>query len=104
MNVQANWFTKLETFEAFREEALRDPERVFLLGARACSPNALSFAAVAEERRCFWVEGPSGWRARVLQKCGAWLAEEYRERARRQRNYTRKRHARIQNFLFIREK
>lgn len=104
MNVQANWFTEMETFEEFRDEALRNPERVFLLGARPCFPNALSFAAVAEERRCFWVAGPDGWRARIVQKCSAWLAEEYRQQISGARNYRKKRYGRIQNSLFIREK
>jgi hypothetical protein len=71
MPVQSTWKTAIETFDLFDDQAREKPDAVFLVGKRPCFPNALTLSAVSEERVCFWVEGSTGWRARVIRRCRA---------------------------------
>ena len=79
MTLQPVWQTTIDTFEAFKLEAQRDPVAVFLSGTRACFPNAATLATVMEERACFWVEFPDGWKARLMRKSRGERALEYRD-------------------------
>jgi hypothetical protein len=100
--MQATWLTEIRTFSKFEKEARLAPERVYLRGARPCFPNALTFAAVAEELSCFWVEGASGWKARVVRKNREWLSAEYRDQSGTQ-NDRRKRRT-VQKLVIVQER
>lgn len=104
MAVQASWLSEIGTFEAFRDAAQRDPELLFLRGTRRIVPDALSFAALTEERQCFWVEAPGRWRARIVRKCNGWNSQEHGSHGSTAKNCTRARRRREHNFLFIRER
>jgi len=104
MSVQAGWVTNIETYAAFEKQARQSPDRIYLAGVRSSFPHALTFAAVLEERWCFWVEGPTGWRARIVRKDAVWMSAEYREHDYIRCGKRRRRNAHVQKIVIYRER
>ena len=104
MSVQASWLTNIETYVAFEKQARQAPDRIYLAGVRRSFPDALTFAAVLEERWCFWVEGPTGWRARIVRKDAAWMSAEYRERDSMPWDKRHRRNAHAQKLVIYQER